>query len=315
MIDFLSFTYECINTPAFLLITVCSSFIIKLYLLTIIIPYGLRSTVRKPWLFLLGTLIGSMFGDASWFIKLLRELHVAIPYTTLVFWVRLSWALLILQYQSLALFIESLTQKNFYLRPFHKVFFYISSCCALYFIGIALFDTSLTDYTSRSQALNILDMVHAPLEMQMMYYVDCYLLHSLIALGCILALKNLYTHHLPKILNKQIKTVLMYFICPYIIAEVIQTILIAIPSLGNNTYFVVTCSTIIITYGIYFCIHRIMVLRFLNFENHIKTSYNSDFFNNFNIKLEQLSHASNNHELASLTQTFFKDEFAQPNLL
>src|SRR5439155_9429396 len=101
MINYLYFIYECINTPFFVCVTIALSFIIKLYLLTVIIPLGLRAqTIRKPLLFLLGTLIGSMFGDISWIIKLLRTIElVTIPFSAFIFWIRISWALLILQYQ------------------------------------------------------------------------------------------------------------------------------------------------------------------------------------------------------------------------
>ncbi len=315
MIHVVYFIYECINTPFFVCATIALSCVIKLYLLTIIVPLGLQvKIIHKPLLFLLGTLIGSIFGDVSWILKLVRTTELApIPFSALIFWIRLSWALLILQYQSLAFFIESLTHKNFIFRPIHTILALLSSGCALYFIAIAFFDNSLTDLAERSQALAITDIAQAPLEMRMMHYVDCYLLHVLIASGLLLTFINFYTKKLPKILTIQLKTVLLYFICPYIIVEALQALLVALLNVDSSMYCIVAWSTLLITYSIYFCIQRIMVLRFLNVENHVQSSYQKEFFNNFKITLEQLSHVTTTQELGALTQTFFKAAFAIPS--
>src|SRR5665213_2306739 len=102
MFSLLQEIYRILESPGFILSAILVSCAVKTYLLHILIPQGLRSApLNKSWLFLLGTVIGSMFGDLAWIMKLMRQLvFMDMPYGVYIFFVRLSWAFLILQYQS-----------------------------------------------------------------------------------------------------------------------------------------------------------------------------------------------------------------------
>ena len=69
-------------------------------------------------------LIGSMAGELAWVIKLFRLFFAPIiPYGLIIFFVRIAWAFLILQYQALGLFLESLTEKKHSIKLVQKITF------------------------------------------------------------------------------------------------------------------------------------------------------------------------------------------------
>src|SRR5271154_98219 len=133
---FLQEIHYILGSPLFILIAILISLTVKIYLLRLLIPKTFHTMpLNKTLLFLLGTLIGSLFGDVAWILKLMRQLVFPdMPYTFYIFFVRISWAFLILQYQSLALFIESLSAKKFTLNLYHKIFSSISCLWSCYFL-------------------------------------------------------------------------------------------------------------------------------------------------------------------------------------
>jgi len=255
-----------------------------------------------------------MFGDFAWIIKLIRKLHILpIPREFSLFFVRIAWGFFIIQYQSLVLFMESLTQKNFTLRPIHKISCFISGTLSFYFIENAFFSAGITNALTRYNALLSPSSTAAPLEMKMMGITVFYLSIVLILPTLIFTLRQLFTSNLPIILRKQIKIVILYFMCPYVAAEALHATQFAFPGLLTGyLYTVVALYTIFITIAISYCIRKIMGLRFLNIGKHVQSTHKTNFVNNFKELLEQLSHATNFHELEQLTQTFFKDAFDVP---
>jgi transcriptional regulator of aromatic amino acid metabolism len=132
----------------------------------------------------------------------------------------------------------------------------------------------------------------------------------MILISLITTFNTLRTKSLPKILHQQLVIVLISFICPYIVSESLQAIQFLIPALHSSLYSMVACSTILITYGMYFCVRTIMGLRFLNVESHVRSTYHDSFLKHFKALLEDLSHADSQEELSQLTHTFFKEAFA-----
>ena len=63
-----------------------------------------------------------MAGELAWGIKLFRVFFAPIiPYGLIIFCVRIAWAFLILQYQALGLFLDSLTEKKLSLKIPQKI--------------------------------------------------------------------------------------------------------------------------------------------------------------------------------------------------
>lgn len=311
MINLFELTYSAISSPQFLLAIIAISFCVKFYFLSILIPQGLKSAkIQRPWWFLLGILIGSMFGDIAWVIKLCREIWFAhAHYSVVVFIIRIAWGFLILQYQSLALFIESLTEKKFQLRGMHKVMLFISGIITLYFFYLAFFDISTVDEVERNQEKNLRDM---PLEFQLMRYMVYYLFNLLMFPSIYVTVKKLRHANLPLILKKQLRIFLQFLLMPYVLIEFLQAAHFLIKSFQPYLYPMVSISTVLLIYAVYYCIQRVMGLRFLNFASQVQSQHKVTFIDDFKIVLDQLSYTTNIQELSHIIQTFFKDAFNVP---
>lgn len=308
--------FEYIKAPQFLLSAIVISFCVKVYLLRVLIPQGFKtSPLNRPWLFLLGTLIGSMFGDIAWIIKLLREITLhSISYLTVLFSVRISWSFLILQYQSLSLLIESLGSKKFRLYISHKILSILSISLSCYFLYSAFFDSNTITEFERNFALKNSAFDNVPAEIFIMrYVVPFHLLIVLMIPSLIKALFTLRKSDIPKILKKQLTIFIVYLMIPYIFTETLQAMQLNFGGfLHTHLYPIVGTSTLLILYAIHYGIKYVIGLRFLNFESQVQTHRHFDFIDDFKDVLEQLSHASNISELSQITQLFFKNAFDIP---
>ncbi len=304
--------YSTIASAHFLLGVIIISFFVKIYFLTLLTLQGfIPLTTRKPLIFLLGTLAGSMFGDIAWIIKLIRE--ILIPnssYTMVIFSVRIAWAFLIVQYQSLSFFIQSLTEKNFMFTRLHKLLLIISSGFVGYFLYIALFNSILTDEVARELAMQ--NATKVPLEITIMRYVVLYLLNLLVLPGLYFSFKKIKSARLPKILRKQFKIFVIYLLTPYLIVEFLLASYFIFNEIHVYLYPIVSISTLLLTYAIYYCMKKVMAFRFLNITQHVQSPPNIAVISDFKNALEQLSHATMLQELSHITQNFFKEVFNIP---
>ena len=301
--------FEALSSPHVLLSTILISLSVKTYFLCILVPKGLRAfKIHLPWLLLLGVMIGSMFGDIAWIIKLLREIWWPdSSYAMLTFSIRIAWAFLILQYQSLALFIECLTEKDFKLRKIHYLLILLSTSISFYFLYLALFDNSLANEVERIYAE---ELKTPPLEITVMRYASYYLFNLLLIPSLYATFVKLRSAELPKILKKQLRIFVQFLIFPYIVTELIQALhFIFQSSLEPYMYPTVGISTMLLIYAIHYCIHRVIGLRFLNFASHVQSSAQFGFIDDFKTVVDRLSHATNTPELNHIIQTFFKDAF------
>src|ERR1700744_3298860 len=176
-----------LNTPQFLFFTITISLVIKTILLYILIPQAFKSpSTQKTCILLITVLIGSMAGELSWQFKLSRYLFAPIlPYSAIIFFIRIAWAFLIVQYQSLGLFLDSLPERKFKLNLWQKLLVLLSSTVAAYYIYLALFDTELINETERHIALSTMSPFTVNLEITVMRHTVLYILP-------ILTLPNLF---------------------------------------------------------------------------------------------------------------------------
>jgi hypothetical protein len=304
--------YALVNCSTFLLITIVVALCTKIYVLRLIIPHARGMRVHgmlKPWILLLGVVLGSMVGDIAWVVKLVRILFVpSLTYSWLIVVVRVSWGCLIIQYQSLAFFIESLTEKNYHLNFLRKILFGISLMSSCYFFFIALCDGNLTDIHERSRALT-LPITEAPLEVCMLRYTIFYLLSLITLPSLFVSLYNMSRASLPKLLKKQIKIFMVWFMIPYLIIEFLIAFYHFFPLMHAHAYAIVGVSTILLSYAVYYCICRVIRLRFLNITSSVHSAKSSNFTNGFKKVLEQLSHATTEREIEGVVQLFFKESF------
>lgn len=313
MMTMLALLYTAIASSEFLLFVTSFSCVVKLYFLGILIPRGLRSSrILTPWILLLCVLIGSLIGDVSWFFKLAREIwHVPTDYTTVTFVIRIGWAFMIMQFQALALFIESLPESTFTLKRRHFVSLAISGSLVCFFLYLAFFSNVLLNEAVREQAKRTIGS-STPLEIAVMRYVAFYLLYVLLTPSLICTIIKMRRSDFPKILYSQMRVFLQYLMAPYIFSEFIQTIIILFHVKQPYLYPLVSLSTLMLIYAVYYCIQRVMSLRFLNFSTRVQDRTRFNFIDDFKTILEQLSYVTTLHELNHLSQVFFKEAFDIP---
>lgn len=310
MIEILKNLYTLFNSPQFLLLAICFSLLTKAYLLRTLILQGIKiNKALRPWMLLIVVLVGSMIGDTAWLIKLFRTLiYQEMPYNILVFIIRTSWGFLIIQYQALAFFMESLTEKKIRLNGWRKILFIVSSAFACFFFYLAIFDHNLTESYERNLAL-LLPTTQAPLEIKMFRYAILYLLNLITIPSIFLSIQKIRKQKLPKILKKQLKIFMIWFMLPYLIIEFLIAIHHNFISLHPHTYAIVGISTVLLSWAAYYCLSKVIRFRFLNVEPCVQSTHNVNFVYNFKKVLEQLSHATTEAEIERIIQNFFKETF------
>lgn len=273
------------------------AFFVKFYILFFLGMQAIRtSKITKPLLLLCGVLIGGMFADFTWVIKLFREIFFQkMDYRIVILFIRLSWAFSLVQFQSLSVFIESLVEKQYKLKSYQKLLLFINSVIVLYFLYLGIFKFNINVYE------------RTLLEIRLIGFVSIYMFFVMLIFPSLLVFNKLRTIAFPKILKKQLFVLLKYFIFPYIVAESVQSFLLV--SILNG-YLINSISTSLLTIAIAYSIHKIMGLRFLNFQGRVQAKEKFDFIIEFKRVLEDLGHVTNVNEMGHIIQGFFKDAFA-----
>ena len=132
-----------LGSSPFLLVVMIFSFTIKFYIalnLIIHIQKNRSVHIRRSCFFLILVLIVAMMANSAWIVKLIRRLFFpTLNYKLYLLWIRISWSFTAIQYHGLALFIESLVNKNnlFVLRqkntPYHNQHYFCIDSCSLFF--------------------------------------------------------------------------------------------------------------------------------------------------------------------------------------
>jgi hypothetical protein len=308
--------YLILQAPGFILTAILISFSVKLYLLNLLMQRVMHTiSVNKTWIFLLGTLIGSMFGDFTWILKLTRQMGMFdMPYTLYIFFVRLSWAFLILQYQSLGLFLESLAAKKFQFNLRHIFFSALSCILSFYFLLLTFLNAYPLSKADRQIAFSLsLFDPKLPLEAFIMRSSTIYLLTCITLPSLFFALHAIRKSQIPNILKKQLNIFILYLVIPYTATETLHALQLNYHTLfQDNTYAIISVSTLLLTCAIFYCIRRVIGLRFLNFNTHVQSMRHFHFIDDFKEVLEQLSHTTTLNELGQITQHFFKNAFDIP---
>ncbi len=304
--------FDSLKSPHLLASIVFLSFLVKLYFLKEVIFKGvLRSQIPQPLIFLIATLASSLFGDIAWITKLLREIVLYnLSYSVVLFIIRIAWGFLIIQYQSLAFFIQTLTEKNWKLSILQKGLVIVSCTFSTYFFYIAFFDTAtyMNEY-ERQLASDSSSAVYC--EYLMMHYASLYLLAIIIP--CLyFAFQRIHSLEIPKILRSQLKIFIRHLLSPYLFVEFLLASSFIFPSIAHNLYPIITLSTILLVSAIYYCMRRVMYLRFLNFTRHVQSSGKVTIAHDFRNALEQLVQANSMQEFKHITQTLFKEFFNVP---
>lgn len=294
----------------FLFIADIIAFSIKMYLLTTLVSYGLKSSkIQKSWFFLILVLTGSLVVDLFWIIKISQKLlDYSLDYRIITFIIRFAWTCSVIEYQSLAFFIESLMEKKFKLGIRRSFFLTISGTLSCVLLYLAIFDSHNAYDTS----------CRPKFEIQILSLLPLYLLFLLFT-SLILTLVKLRKTNTPKILKRQLNILMVGLLCPRLISDSIQALsnfteIYPIQVLRDITsnYAVVSASTLLLAYAAYYSTKKVMRLRFLNIRKQVQSTKGYNFINKFTDVLEQLSHAMSTQELTHITKLFFKDALEIP---
>ena len=301
MIEFFNYLNLIFGSFYFLLAVVSGSLLIKSYILIILVKNGYRADfiARKPWFFLSCALVGAMLSDFSWVVKLTHNLFFSdwdSKYISFV--VDIAWAFVIVQYHGFGLFLESLISRNFYFRVHQKILLLCSFAFFSLCVGIAFMYFGHPVTTFVLLVRNI----------QFFYMCFCTIIPSLLFTLYIMRKRDV-----PLILQKQLNIFIKGFIIPYLLVDFMQLYPFntALNLLLTN-YSVVSVSSLIITYGMFFCAKKVMGFRFLNFKSHVISGGHIGFIDSFKQALDRLSQVATMQELQHITQTFFKDAFHIP---
>lgn len=296
-ISILNNLLDILNSQPFLLLAITASFLIKTYIITQLLLHRAKhqAMFKRAWTLLILILLGSIIEDTAWILKLVRLIiFPSIDCRLGIFLLRIAWASTIIQYQALSLLVEHLiTAQRQKISILNWTFLIASSYFCSIFIWLALFKTI---HLSRP------NIEYATLT-QTSIYVPLIVMSILIA-----TLVRLYHRNTPKILKRQLYIFIWGLIIPRVISDLIQfNPFNIIPSDSSSNVVITALSSILIAYAAYFCIDRLLRLRFLNLRQSVASKQSKNpFMERFKTFLEQLGTVLNLHELSPIVKSYFR---------
>ena len=135
-----------LGNPIFLFCAETISFCIKAYLFAALLFYNFKVANRTKLVrLLLLILSGAIFANIVWIVQLLRSMvFPQIDFRIYLFLLRIAWIFSIIQYQSLALFVETLTEKSFKVKGIYLLSLTISSLLIIYLLGTSIIFFNIT---------------------------------------------------------------------------------------------------------------------------------------------------------------------------
>jgi hypothetical protein len=253
------------------------------------------------WYYLIIVLIAAALEDFAWVTSLLGRIFLpGTPSGVIIFFARLGWAANIVTYQSLSLLIENFTQKTSRIAWYQYVFIPISTVFCLFFLR---------------QCFSLHTITTSPFEYSVREYQSIYALLVLMPLTVLVAIHSLRKALIPRILHHQLKVVIQFLLVPHLVANLCQVYPFSfmIGSLANNLA-AVSVSGIFLTLALYYCIRKIVGLRFLNIHSHVHehNSHKFNFVNDFKNTLEDLGNVSSTREIKLIVQHFINRAFSIP---
>jgi len=203
MTELINIIEYTVGNPPFLLILNTISLTLKAYLLGNLFAKGLQATsAKKAFVFLAIVLVSSMATDITWIISLARSMWFPnTDYRPYLFVVRIAWGFSVIQYQSLALFLENLTEHSFKLNLRQRMSVIISTLFFSFAVALAIFNFNCFSASERPN----LEFMIRNIEM---YYELFFLMAPSIAI----TLWKIRSNAVPKILKKTIES---YYSCFY----------------------------------------------------------------------------------------------------
>jgi len=288
-----------LSSIPFLLFAESVSLLIKSYIIAkLFLNRAEKNTqFQRAWFLLVLILTGSLVEDLTWIIRLIQLSALpSLDYRIIVFTIRFAWAFTVVQYQSLALLVESLVPtKTKNLSLANKFFMIISSIYCAILLWLIIFKT--------------INLERPNIEFTILTQISVYI-PTIIVINLVFAFIRLKQIKIPKILRKQLNIFMIGLIGPKVLSDTIQVYPFnyIIPNYVTSNYAVIGISSLMIAYTAYFCINRMMRLRFLNLTKHVLAAKSDEYFmDRFKRFLEQLSKAITPQELNHTVKTYFRE--------
>lgn len=296
LINFLSYLF---NNNYFVLVMDIVSFALKTF---IFFSLGIQTYVKEkkklPSFFLLLAIFSGAFIDFGWICTLSSRIGFPIlEYHFYVFINRLAWALLVLQYHGMVLLLETLLTKNYKLLLRKNIF--LIMCSSFFILFFTIFPIAAWHLAAKPD--------RPPIEPLMKHICSIYLLLFLIPISLWNIFYHLQSKKIPIIIQKQCYTLLYTLIVPYFLSDFINM------NPFKNNYFNFAIqnqaftgfSTLILTYLLYFCMQRILNVRFLNLKKSVNSLFIDIKFNEyFKEVLGYLSEVKYTYEIPQIVQIF-----------
>lgn len=286
-----------LSNPFFVFHVEVASAAFKVVILALFIrQISKKSDVQFSWIYLIIALIGSLVEDIAWLASLSRYSYFpTVDYRIILFIIRMAWAFNMIMHQAIALFIESFIKKNARLTTIQCFLLAISSAFVVGHISVGF-------YYVQGQYITFELILQQGMSIYILFFLMPYTLFHVFT--------KIRTVYIPKILKRQLVTLLQWFIMPFLAINFIQMFPfkpLGIQELDNLS--VVACSTVFLSLALFYSIKKIIGLRFLNVHDHVHSSHRFNFTEDFKSILEALGSATNMNEIKSLTQRFFKQAF------
>jgi len=256
-----------------------------------------NSQNKALWFLLAIVPFGSLFSDIAWMVFYLNHIlfHSIVASTTIIS--RLAWAMYVIQYQALTLFIESLENKKPKLKTHNLVFGSLGILLICYFI----YHLMVGSPPNAPHEVLIINITN--------FHIFILFIPTIFAFIKLLKVKNT-----PRILTEQIRILIIFIVIPHIFVELIfrgpfnffRNIF------PHAEYFLAAGSSILLTYALYLCSKKIIGMRFLNMTEHVEGEMHFNFVNDFKDVLKELGHVTSLNELKNIISNFYKIVFAIP---
>jgi transcriptional regulator with PAS, ATPase and Fis domain len=241
--------------------------------------------------------------DIAWILRTLHYYVISsIDYRIVRAVIRFAWAFEPVMFHAFGLFLEQSACQKYVISLRQKLLIFSTGILGLSFILLMIldFNCSYHQITLLSEILAI----------RITVFYSCLIVTPICLAHTIRHMKK---NKLPRILKKQIIILIQALAIPNALINLLQNFpfkrCLAPIVKAAESYTMVGLATILLTYMIYYCAKKMMGLRFLNISNHVESTWNFSFINNFKDVLEQLGQATTIQELTFITQEIFQKAF------
>lgn len=295
-----------LGSSIFLLILTSISLSFKLFIAYQLIIFKPTSALhKKNWSLLLIIIGCTLLEDLAWIAKLVYPFFItSMDYSLVRFIIRIAWATSPIRYTALALFLQHSWRKPNCIRFLQAAFITITTAIFLTLITLAVVYPVCPSFQDCSLAEMVFIRCTA-------FFTQC--IHVSLIIWYMLSFRKNFTG--PRIIKHQISILINALILPTFIMDFIQSFPFDLHLTSrwiSNSYAFMSLSNLLLTYMTFYCARKMVGLRIVNIKNHVQSTKNFDFIDDFKDVLEQLGQATTLQELIFITQEIFHKAFNVP---